>query len=103
MDTARAFSDDMVHIVITEDRLSEHLASNGAIARVPHGTVMRISFDYSEYHALHPYLIAIQFCDDRQLLRWGAALHPALGEIDLVCIRSSVSKLASAPRLAAGN
>ena len=103
MGTARAFSDEMVHIVITEDRLSEHLALNGAIARVPHGTVMRISFDYSDYHVLHPYLIAIQFCDDRQVLRWGAALHPALGEIDLVCIRSSVSKLASAPRLAAGN
>ena len=71
MDTARAFADEMVHIVISEDGLSEHLALNGAIARVPHGTVMRISFDYSEYHELHPYLIANQFCDDRQFLRWG--------------------------------
>ena len=101
MDTERAFADEMVHIVISEDGLSEHLALNGAIARVPHGMVMQISFDYSEYHALHPYLIASQFCDDRQFLRWGAAPHPAIGEIDLVCIRSSVS--ASAPRLAAGN
>ena len=101
MDTALA--DEMVHIVISEDGLGEHLALNGAIARIPHGTVMRISFDYSEYHALHPYLIASQFCDDRQFLRWGAAPHPAEGEIDLVCIRSSMSELAPAPRLAAGN
>ena len=103
MDTALAFADEMVRIVISEDDLSEHLALNGAIARVPYGTVMQISFDYSEYHALHPYLIASQFCDDRQFLRWGAASHPDLGEIDLVCIRSSLSKPVSVPRLAAGN
>ncbi len=103
MEAARAFADEMVHIVISEDGLSEHLALSGAIARVPDGTVMRISFDYNEYHALHPYLIASQFCDDRQFLRWGAAPHPALGEIDLVCIRTSLSKSASAPRLASGN
>ena len=103
METARACADEPVHIVISEDGLSEHLALSGAIASVPLGTVMRISFDYSEYHALHPYLIASQFCDDRQFLRWGAASHPALGEIDLVCIRSSLPKPASAPGLAAGN
>ena len=102
MDTARACADEMVHIVISED-VSNYLALNGAISRVPLGTVMRISFDYSEYHALHPYLIASQFCDDRQFLRWGSASHPALGEIDLVCIRSSLSKTALAPGLAAGN
>jgi hypothetical protein len=102
MDTVPVLADEMVHIVISEDGLSEHLALNGVIARVPHGTVMRISFDYSEYHELHPYLIANQFCDDRQFLRWGAAPHPALGEIDLVCIRSSLSKPVSSPRLAAG-
>ena len=103
MDTVPVLADETVHIVISEDGLSEHLALNGAIARVPHGTVMRISFDYSEYHELHPYLIADQFCDNRQFLRWGAAPHPALGDIDLVCIRRSLSKPVSAPRLAAGN
>ena len=59
MDTSRAFADEMVHIVISEGGLSGHLALNGAIARVPHGTVMQISFDYIEYHELHPYLIAV--------------------------------------------
>ena len=39
-DAARVFADEMVHIVISEDGLSEHLALKGAIARVPHGTVM---------------------------------------------------------------
>ena len=101
MDTAIVFAGEMVHIVISEDGLSEHLALNGAIAQVPHGTVMQISFDYSEYHALHPYLIASQFCDDRRFLRWGSAPHPSFGEIDLVCIRSALS--APAPRLVAGN
>ena len=44
-----------VHIVIPEDKFSEHLARDGAIAAVPTGTLMRISFDYGEYDALHPY------------------------------------------------
>ena len=101
VDTEVAFADDLVHIVISEGGLSEHLALNGAIASVPDGTVMRISFDYNEYHSLHPYLIASKFCDDRRFLRWGAAQHPSLGEIDLVCIRSSLS--APEVRLVAGN
>ena len=76
-----------VHIVIPEDKFSEHLARDGAIAAVPAGTLMRISFDYSEYDALHPYLVANQYCGDNQFLQWGAAPHPSLGEIDLICVR----------------
>ena len=59
-----------VHIVIPEDGFSDYLARDGAIAAVPVGTLMRISFDYSEYDALHPYLVAHQYCGDNQFLQW---------------------------------
>ena len=101
MDAASVFADEMVHIVISEDALSDYLALNGAIALVAHGTVMRISFDYNDYHVLHPYLIANEFCNDSRFLRWGSATHPSLGEIDLVCTRNALS--VPKPRLIAGN
>ena len=78
-----------VHIVIPEDGFSDYLARDGAIAAVPVGTLMRISFDYSEYDALHPYLVAHHYCGDNQFLQWGAAPHPSLGDIDLVCVRGA--------------
>ena len=80
-----------IHIVIPERGFSEHLAQDSIIAGVPDGTLMRISFDYSEYDPLHPYLIADQYCGDNQFLQWGAAKHPSLGEIDLICVRGSAS------------
>ena len=78
----------LVHIVISGDGFSEHLSRDGAIAAVPAGTLMRISFQYSEYDYRHPYLIAERFCGQNQFIRWGAAPHPSLGEIDLVCARA---------------
>ena len=85
----------LVHIVIAEEAFSEHLSHGGAIAVVPDGTLMRISFDYSEYDPLHPYLLANQYCGDNQFLQWGTASHPSLGEIDLICVRGSVANTQS--------
>lgn len=85
---ARALADSAVHIVIPEGAFSNHLASGGAIAKVPTGKVMHISFDYSEYDHRHPYLIADRFCGFNQFIRWGSATHPSLGQIDLVCVRA---------------
>ena len=90
-----------IHIVIPEDGFSEHLAHDGAIAAVPVGTVMRISFDYSEYDALHPYLVANQYCGDNRFLQWGAAQHPSVGDIDLICVRGAAAPAQSLA--AAGN
>ena len=87
----RAQASPPVHIVIPEDKFSEHLARDGAIAAVPLGTLMRISFDYSEYDTLHPYLVANHYCGDNQFLQWGAASHPSLGEIDLICVRGGAA------------
>ena len=84
----RALAESAVHIVIPEGAFSNHLASGGAIANVPVGKVMRISFDYSEYDHRHPYLIADRFCAFNQFIRWGAANHPSFGDIDLVCVRA---------------
>ena len=80
-------AEPQVHIVIPEAGFSDYLARDGAIAAVPVGTLMRISFDYSEYDALHPYLVAHQYCGENRFLRWGTARHPSLGDIDLICIR----------------
>ena len=90
-----------IHIVIPEDGLSEHLAHDGAIAAVPVGTLMRISFNYSEYDTLHPYLVANQYCGDNQFLQWGTAPHPSLGDIDLICVRGPAMPVRSVA--AAGN
>ena len=89
MASDRTHSAPPVHIVIPEDGFSDYLARDGAIAAVPVGTLMRISFDYSQYDALHPYLVAHQYCGDNQFLQWGAAPHPSLGDIDLVCVRGA--------------
>ena len=80
-----------VHIVIPEDGFSAHLSRDGAIAAVADGTLMRISFQYSEYDSLHPYLVANQYCGNNQFLKWGSAEHPSVGEIDLICVRGSTS------------
>ena len=85
---ARVLAEPAVHIVIPEGAFGDHLAASGAIAKVPAGTVMRISFDYTEYDHRHPYLIADRFCGLNQFIRWGAASNPAFGEIDLVCVRA---------------
>ena len=87
----RAQAGAPVHIVIPEDGFSAHLFRDGAIAAVADGTVMRISFEYSEYDPLHPYLVANQFCGNNQFLKWGSAEHPSVGEIDLICVRGSTS------------
>ena len=84
----RVLAEPAVHIVIPEGAFGEHLAASGAIAKVPAGTVMRISFDYTEYDHRHPYLIADRFCGLNQFIRWGAADHPSFGDIDLVCARA---------------
>jgi hypothetical protein len=83
----RVLAESAVHIVIPEGAFGDYLAASGAIAKVQAGTVMRISFDYTEYDHRHPYLIAERFCGFNQFIRWGAATHPSLGEIDLVCVR----------------
>ena len=53
----RASSDSALHIVIAEGEFADHLGIKGKIARVVPGKTMRISFQYSEYSRLHPYLI----------------------------------------------
>ena len=80
-------AEPQVHIVIPEAGFSDYLARDGAIAAVPVGTLMRISFDYSEYDALHPYLVAHQYCGENRFLQLGTAQHPSQGAIDLICIR----------------
>ena len=89
---SRAFAEAAVHVVIPEGAFGNHLASGGAIAKVPAGKVMRITFDYSEYDHRHPYLIADRFCGFNQFIRWGSATHPSLGQIDLVCVRAVEQK-----------
>ena len=84
----RVLAEPEVHVVIPEGAFGYHLASEGAIAKVAAGKVMRISFDYSEYDHRHPYLIADRFCGFNQFIRWGSATHPSLGQIDLVCVRA---------------
>ena len=85
----RVLAESAVHIVIPEGAFGDHLAARGAIAKVSAGTVMRISFDYTEYDHRHPYLIADRFCGLNQFIRWGSADHPSFGEIDLVCVRAT--------------
>jgi hypothetical protein len=89
----RAFSDATLHIVITEGEFADHLGIKGKIARVVPGKTMRISFQYSEYSRLHPYLIADQFCGNNRFMRWGNAAHPSLGDIELVCVRGKKTPL----------
>lgn len=89
---ARAIAEPPVHVVIPEGAFGYHFASGGAIAKVPAGKVMRISFDYSEYDHRHPYLIADRFCGFNHFIRWGSATHPSLGQIDLVCVRAREHK-----------
>ena len=91
--SGRAFSDATLHIVIAEGEFADHLAIKGKIARVVPGKTMRISFQYSEYSRLHPYLIADQFCGDNRFMRWGNAAHPSLGDIELVCVRGKKTPL----------
>ena len=88
----RVLAESAVHIVIPEGGFGDHLAASGVIAKIPAGTVMRISFDYTEYDHRHPYLIAERFCGLNQFIRWGVAPHPSLGEIDLVCTRARNEK-----------
>jgi hypothetical protein len=97
----RALSDSSLHIVISEGEFADHLGLKGKIARVSSGKTMRISFQYSEYDRLHPYLIADQFCGNNRFMRWGKAGHPSLGEIDLVCVRGDKTSLM--PNVIAGN
>jgi hypothetical protein len=89
----RASSDSTLHIVISEGEFADHLGIKGKIARVVPGKTMRISFQYSEYSRLHPYLIADQFCGDNRFMRWGNAAHPSLGDIELVCVRGKKTRL----------
>ena len=84
----RVVAGSALHIVIPEGAFGDHLAASGVIAKVPAGTVMRISFDYTEYDHRHPYLIADRFCGLNQFIRWGVANHPSFGDIDLVCVRA---------------
>ena len=91
----RASSDSTLHIVIAEGEFTDHLGIKGKIARVVPGETMRISFQYSEYSRLHPYLIADQFCGDNRFMRWGNAAHPSLGDIELVCVRGKKTPLPS--------
>ena len=88
-----AFSDSALHIVIAEGEFEDHLGIKGKIARVVPGKTMRISFQYSEYSRLHPYLIADQFCGNNQFMRWGNVAHPSLGDIELVCVRGKKTPL----------
>ena len=84
----RVVAESALHIVIPEGAFGDHLAVSGVIGKVPAGTVMRISFDYTEYDHRHPYLIAERFCGLNQFIRWGVANHPSFGDIDLVCVRA---------------
>ena len=93
--------DSTLHIVIAEGEFADHLGIRGKIARVVPGKTMRISFQYTEYDPLHPYLIADQFCGNNRFMRWGNAAHPSLGDIDLVCARGNKTPLR--PSLVAGN
>lgn len=97
----RVLSDSTLHIVISEGEFTDHLGLKGKIARVSPGKAMRISFQYSEYDRLHPYLIADQFCGNNRFMRWGNAAHPSLGDIDLVCVRGDKTPLV--PNFNAGN
>ena len=90
-----------MHIVIAEGEFADHLGIRGKIARVVPGKTMRISFQYTEYDPLHPYLIADQFCGNNRFMRWGNAAHPSVGDIDLVCARGN--KMPPRPSLVAGN
>ena len=90
--SVRVVAESALHIVIPEGAFGDHLAASGVIAKVPAGTVMRISFNYTEYDHRHPYLIADRFCGLNQFIRWGVAPHPSLGEIDLVCTRARNEK-----------
>ena len=90
-----AFSDSTLHIVIAEGEFADHLGIKGKISRVVPGKTMRISFQYSEYSRLHPYLIADQFCGNNRFMRWGNAAHPSLGDIELVCVRGKKTQLPS--------
>ena len=92
----RVLAESALHIVIPEGAFGAHLAAGGAIAKVPAGTVMRISFDYTEYDHRHPYLIADRFCGLNQFIRWGAANHPSFGDIDLVCVKAPEERRRSA-------
>tara|TARA_B100001057_G_scaffold326484_1_gene326693 strand:- start:319 stop:627 length:309 start_codon:yes stop_codon:yes gene_type:complete len=91
----RALSDSTLHIVIAEGEFADHLGIKGRIARVVPGKAMRISFQYSAYSRLHPYVIADQFCGNNRFMRWGNAAHPSLGDIELVCIRGKKTQLPS--------
>ena len=86
--SVRVLAETAVHIVIPEGAFGDHLAASGVIAKVPAGTVIRVSFAYTEYDHRHPYLIADRFCGLNQFIRWGTATHPSVGEIDLVCVRA---------------
>ena len=92
----RVLAESALHIVIPEGAFGDHLAASGVIAKVPAGTVMRISFDYTEYDHRHPYLIADRFCGLDQFIRWGVADHPSFGDIDLVCVRAPEERRRSA-------
>ena len=94
--SVRVVAESSLHIVIPEGAFGDHLAASGAIAEVPAGTVMRISFDYTDYDHRHPYLIADRFCGLNQFIRWGAANHPSFGDIDLVCVRAPEERRISA-------
>jgi|GEM_PF-1783884 len=94
--SVRVLAESPLHIVIPEGAFGDHLAASGAIAKVPAGTVMRISFDYTDYDHRHPYLIADRFCGLNQFIRWGAANHPSFGDIDLVCVRAPEERRISA-------
>ena len=91
----RASSDSTLHIVIAEGEFADHLGIKGKIARVVAGKTMRISFQYSEYSRLHPFLIADQFCGNNRFMRWGNAAHPSLGDIELVCVCGKKTPLPS--------
>lgn len=77
----------MVRLVISEGEFGRYLSRQGEIASLPNGSVMSVSFQYTEYDFRHPYLIADRFCGNGQFIRWGAAAHPSLGAIDLICVK----------------
>ena len=85
--SSSVLADQTKHFVIQDGEFMRHLSAKGRLGRQPKGTLMRISFDYQDYDRLHPYLIANQFCQANQVIRWGSAPHPSLGQIELVCVR----------------
>lgn len=84
-----ALADPMVRLVINEGEFGRYLSNQSDIAKLSDGSVMNVSFQYTNYDFRHPHLIADRYCVNGRFIRWGTALHPAQGPIDLVCIKGT--------------